>query len=111
MQKQLPKVNCQYGAPMGRGERIPSDDSILGRAYDPTPTMLKAMAEPRKFSLQRIRLDSGGYDSGGAYWGYGTPLYWYQSVDGQAEGFLRATSREKAKAEIRKSYPSAKFFR
>lgn len=93
MEKQLPKVNCRYGAPMGRRE-----------------THYTGIDNP-KFSLQRIRLDSGGYDSGGAYWGIGTPLYWYQSTDGFIEGFLRAFSREVAKAEIRKSYPSAKFFR
>jgi hypothetical protein len=27
------------------------------------------------FRLQRVRLDSGGYDNGGAYWGTGAPLY------------------------------------
>jgi hypothetical protein len=27
------------------------------------------------FRLQRVALDSGGYDNGGAYWGTGAPLY------------------------------------
>jgi hypothetical protein len=93
MLKKLPEVNCRYGAPMGRGE-----SHCIG-------------AENIKFRLQRVRIDSGGYDSGGAYWGLGTPLYWYQSTDGSIEGFLRARTREVAKAEIRNDYPSARFFR
>jgi hypothetical protein len=28
-----------------------------------------------KFSLQRIRLNSGGYDSAGRYYGIGAPVY------------------------------------
>jgi hypothetical protein len=45
-------VNCQYGAPMGRpevGTHKPTDKRI----YD-----------------CKVPLDSGGYDKGGAYWGY-----------------------------------------
>ncbi len=65
-----------------------------------------------KVSLQRIRLDRGGYDSGGAYWGIGQPLYWAR-VEGPAgfEMFFRASSRDAAKAIVRERYPHARFYR
>ncbi len=66
-----PNVSSRYGAPMGRYTGNPDPDA------------------QGKFSLRRVTLDSGGYDSGGAYWGHGEPLYWYCSADGTAEGFLR----------------------
>lgn len=31
--------------------------------------------KPVALSVTRVRLDSGGYDKGGAYWGVGSPLY------------------------------------
>lgn len=70
---QLPKVNCQYGAPMGRRE------SKLGEA-------------PRSVSVFRVRLDRGGYDDGGAYWGIGQPLFCAQCDEGGRQ-FVRAHSR------------------
>lgn len=30
-----------------------------------------------KFGLSRVRLNQGGYDSRGSYWGIGQPLYHY----------------------------------
>lgn len=33
------------------------------------------LAVPLKLRLVRVRLDSGGYDAGGAYWGIGERLY------------------------------------
>jgi len=59
-------------------------------------------AKPRRFYLQRVPLDSGGYDSGGAYWGLGAPLYRYASTDGEAEGFFRVESRDRAEAFARR---------
>jgi hypothetical protein len=103
MKRKLPDVSSKYGAPMGRRDNY----GISWKG-----------AEPAKFYLQRVPLDSGGYDSGGAYWGIGQPLYWAQEYDNGtkrpadlADFFLRANSREHAKAEIRKDYPAAKFFR
>ncbi len=93
----LPAVNCARGAPMGRADW---DDGA--------PRDL-----PRRFYLRRIRLDSGGYDNGGAYWGHGAPL-WYaetESVDGEAFFFIRATDRAAAKTEVLRRYPGARFFR
>lgn len=68
-----PKVNCEYGAPMGRTSAHPHGHDFDGKLY-----------------LHRIRLDSGGYDSGGAYWGVGKPLYGYADEDMEYKGFVRA---------------------
>ncbi len=88
-----PNVSSRYGAPMGRYTGNPEPDA------------------QGKFSLRRVSLDSGGYDSGGAYWGHGEPLYWYCSADGTAEGFLRAWSRDEAKAAVLEECPGATFYR
>jgi hypothetical protein len=84
----------------------PRRGAALGRA-----TAYASAAPAGKFSLQRVYLDSGGYDSGGAYWGHGQRLYWYASEDGAADGYLRAFDRDDAKAAVRKLYPGARFYR
>lgn len=53
----IPDVSSRYGAPMGRPSLIPS----------------KEVAEVIRVSLRRIRINQGGYDSGGAFWGNGEP--------------------------------------
>lgn len=115
----LSKAYSQYGASMGRGSQHAAPDSAI------------------KFRLERVRLDSGGYDNGGAYWGHGSPLFHAWGDDGdklpplpephtteqfkeycarlgeicEADFFLRAQSRDAAKAAIREQYPQAKFYR
>lgn len=89
----LSNVSSRYGAPMGRPEHHATQDIEV------------------RFTLQRVRLNSGGYDCGGAYWGLGKPLYWYASGLEDVDGYLRAASREEAKAEIRHRYPKATFYR
>ena len=90
----LDTVASSHGAPMGRPGSHPGNE----------PEAL--------VSLQRVRLDSGGYDSAGAYWGHGRPLYW--ATDGQPNGFerfFRASSRDAAKAKMREGYPDIRFYR
>jgi len=88
----MPQVNDLRGAPMGR------------RSYHgPRDTV-------GLFRLQRVYLNAGGYDNGGAYWGIGAPLYWY-SDDGNLVGYLRARDRSDAKRQILETYPNARFFR
>lgn len=78
---QFEKVNAQYGAPMGRAE------------YGAAPE--------NKIRLFRVKLDSSGYDDGGAYWGAGAPLWC--ATDGAAyRRFVRAESRLKACAILNK---------
>jgi hypothetical protein len=83
----------KYGAQMGRytGPDYLCEES--GRMY-----------------LRRVRIDSGGYDQGGAYWGLGAPLYECQDQDGNTRIF-RARDRDAAKAAIRADFPAATFFR
>ena len=88
-----PPVNCRYGAPMGR---------YTG------PNYLETAAGP--LHLQRVRLDRGGYDSGGAYWGLGQPLFHVMDQDGNSQ-FLRAFDRDAAKSKLRADWPDARFFR
>lgn len=107
------------GASLGRGD-VKGDPDTTARFY-----------------LVRMYLDSGGYDSGGTYWGHGGFLYRYESEDGEASGTLRLYPCDKAKAyearqetagydfhgwhsrgwreaakdAVREDYPDARFFR
>lgn len=72
--KQFDDVSSKYGAPMGRSE--------CGTAPDAARTV----------RLFRVRLDSGGYDDGGAYWGSGEPLF-CATDGGGFRRFVRAASR------------------
>lgn len=89
-----PDVSCKYGAPLGRPGGHP------GNLAD----------EPGKFYLVRCPLDSGGYDRGGAYWGLGAPLYYFESPTGEG-GYVRGRTREIAKSEVRKIALKAEFYR
>lgn len=98
-----PDVSSRYGAPMGR-----TSDHLEGLIIETSDS---------PFTLQRVRINSGGYDSGGSYWGLGAPLYWWSvtitegdTVD-DCSGFFRARDRNAAKAHIRASHPKARFFR
>ena len=59
-----------------------------------------------RLSLVRVRLNGGGYDRRGLYWGTGAPLYLASDRDGN-EQYLRAATRDAAKA----SFPGRSFFR
>lgn len=92
----LSKVSCKYGAPMGRPGAHPGDDPHC------------------VIRVSRVRLDAGGYDSGGAYWGHGEPLWYASGVDvfGDArsaiEDFARAPSKTAAVALWRDQWPNAR---
>ena len=66
-----------------------------------------------KMRLYYVKLDGGGYDDGGAYWGFdnGNRLYCLESECGGVIMFLRAHARCSAKVKALKLYPKAKFFR
>lgn len=82
------------GAAMGRTSYHTDSQTFTGRLY-----------------LRRVRLDSGGYDPNGTYFGTGAPLFWCASDCGEIDFVLRGASREVAKREVAKRYPSARFFR
>lgn len=81
--RKFSKVSTRYGAPMGCRE-----DGYLETDIQ------------RFVRLFRVRLDSGGYDDGGAYWGIGSPLWCAEDGDGNRQ-FIRATSRRDAALALR----------
>lgn len=90
MTKQFEEVSSRYGAPMGRREAGSIDTSA-----------------PRSVRLFRVRLDAGGYDDGGAYWGTGAPLWCAEDDDGNRQ-FIRAGTRERAALELNIPNPALK---
>lgn len=79
MAKKLSEVDGTYGAPMGR------------HSYG-----ILENCDPKSVSVSKIRLDSGGYDEGGAYWGIPNNLYYAHDDNYCYEQFVRAWSREEA---------------
>ena len=77
----LPKAYSRYGASMGR-----RSDPIAGKVH-----------------LQKVVLDSGGYDKGGAYWGTGETLWCAEDAEGNQQ-FFRCDSRESAKAFLKNQF-------
>jgi hypothetical protein len=84
----------------------PARGAALGR-----PDSAPAAVSAPKVRMWRIRLDSGGYDDCGAYWGLGAPLYTAQSDCGHIELWFRAEDRDWARAHVLERYPSARFYR
>jgi hypothetical protein len=94
----------RYGASMGR----PSTSDRELSHIDGIDVKLK---------LQRVPLDSGGYDPGGAYWGHGSPLWRSEGSVELATGshditlYLRVSDRDHAKSMIRAKLRAARFYR
>lgn len=88
-------VDCRFGAPMGRAGAHAGDDPHC------------------RIKVKLVRIDSGGYDDGGAYWGLGTPLWQATGVD-EFEGeraeivdYMRAPSKGAAVAAWAEEWPNA----
>jgi len=68
-----------------------------------------------RLHLQRVPINSQGYDPGGAYWGTGQPLYVAFDTEADTEYmqeiFFRAWTRNEAKEEAKRIFPNAKFYR
>lgn len=62
-----------------------------------------------RLRCQRVRIDSGGYDRGGAYWGHGVQALYCAWADG-VEFYTRARNRHAARAHVLAMMPQAKFF-
>ena len=92
---ELSRGYSQYGAQMGRRDNIEDPDA------------------PVKFHLVKMRLVDGGYDQGGAYWGLGDPMWRAigEDEDMVNEMFIRARTRDEAKAQVLETFPNAKFYR
>lgn len=81
----------------------PRRGAALGR-----PTVKGPADFAGRLCLRRVRIDSGGYDPNGTYFGIGRPLYWYADDDGEIDGVLRADDRADARARVLDMYPNAK---
>ena len=92
----LPKAYSAAGSSMGRGSDWPERD-----------------AEPRRVKVWKIRINSQGYDDGGAYWGIGSPLYCCEFEDDEfvRTQYVRARHRDAAKEIVRQTIPNARFYR
>jgi hypothetical protein len=77
MSTKMEPVGNKYGAPMGR---VSAPDLDLS---------------PRSVRLFRVPLDSGGYDNGGAYWGFPDDLWCARDRDGSQQ-FVRSPARYSA---------------
>lgn len=110
----LEELSCARGAPMGRSNRDELEDDV-GRVF-----------------LQRVPFVDGCYDRGGAYWGAPANLWrayaqeeatkdaphnphrFHQVRQGDIlvfEQFVRANSREQAKALLLEDFPTISFYR
>lgn len=90
-------VNTKYGAPMGRPDVTEiEDDARLER--------------PMLWRMERIRWTDGAYDQGGAYWGYGDPVYLavFEEGDTFIQRSYRARSRSEAAGKLRAEFPQAR---
>ena len=81
----------------------PSRGAALGR-----PTIKGPEDFQGKLCLRKIRLDNGGYDVNGTYFGHWKSLYWFASDGGEIDGMLRADDREDAREQVLDMYPNAK---
>lgn len=83
------------GAALGRATIVDADpDTFDGKLY-----------------LRRVRLNNGGYDRNGTYFGVGKPLYWCADADGTVDFVVRVWDREGAKRAALVEYPRARFYR
>ena len=99
----ITNVSSKYGAPMGRGNRIPTEEYKGATYYNVGPAC--------KLHLRRLRFVDGCYDTGGAYWGMPANLYHAVNADRTVEVFVRADSREEAKTAVREILPTVEFFK
>lgn len=78
-----------------------------------TGTEEKGNKRNMKLYLKQVRLNQGGYDSQGRYFGNGKPLYHYHSEDYTISEHVRANNREEAKEIARKQekHRTVSFFR
>ena len=92
----LTPVNCRYGAPLGRSNRLP---------LNPSKTQIRLY-------LRKLRMVDHDYDEGGAYWGgpckHGSMYCAFSGPEAETvQVFVRACSRSEAWAEVLKLIPNA----
>lgn len=94
------------GASLGRATCNTFTDK-QGRTFEMTVT-----ADAAPFRLVRVRMSAdGAYDAGGAYWGCGDPLYYFEGPLTDINGYVRGKTRDAAKDAVRQLHPLARFFK
>lgn len=93
MKLKLEKVDCRYGAPMGRPNILPATNAKI------------------KLHLEKMPMVDGDYDSGYCYWGKVKGLDMYVAWVEQVRIYVKTASREDAKAKVRELLPAATFYR
>jgi hypothetical protein len=81
----------------------PSRGAALGRATEAGSADFDG-----KLVLIRVKLNRGGYDAQGTYFGVGEPLFNLSDEDGSIDRTFRARDRKAALATARGMYPHAK---
>ena len=85
----------------------PRRGASLGRRSDDP----QGWPDNSKLYLAMVRLDSGGYDPGGSYWGIYQRLYETKPVDHEGHSyFFRAASRNEAKQKLLDINRTFRFF-
>jgi hypothetical protein len=90
----LSKGYSARGADMGRRSVLPANAQ-----------------EPIKLQMERLRWVSYDYDQGGAYWGWRLGDFIYCAHADNVQIFVRARTRDWAKALVRERLPKATFYR
>jgi hypothetical protein len=95
-----------------------SEPKLSKAYYCGDPKRGAAMGRPShgmpkgKVRLYQLSLDSGGYDNGGAYWGFaGNGNLKYRAFGEGFEYFLCAKNRDEAIDVLRDEFPDIKFIR
>ena len=86
----------------------PTRGAALGR---PTVDADNPNTFTGKLTIKRTKIDSGGYDKNGTYFGIGNPLFWVSDDDGDVDYMIRAYDREEARNKVLGKYPKAKVAR
>lgn len=118
MRDLIEKVSGQYGAPMGRpsytlrrdGSPLHFDrhGDLMHVEYDDAHEWCLLRNSRLTFNMQRIRLDSGGYDKGGAYWGArSSRLYIARDTSDRVQRSFDVRTRADAIRELCEEFPGA----
>lgn len=98
--RQFPKNSGIRGFFTREGAWVPTG-SAMGSGSTPANPDLAAVLRVR-----RIRINSGGYDDGGSYWGLGSPLWQCRGED--VDAYTRAGDKPAAIEYFKTKFPNCK---
>lgn len=83
----------------------PSRGAAIGR-----PAIKGEANYDGRLYVRRVRLNNGGYDRNGTYFGQGAPLYWVSSPDSDIDFMERGHGRDHVAVRVAARYPNAKIY-